>query len=58
MNFTPFYGSMLVLDLLASQLISINVYALELHPFFLNTTCSHIRHWFMLEIENIEQIDM
>lgn len=55
---TPFYGSMLVLDLLASQLISINVYAFRIASFFLNTTCSHIRHWFMLEIENIEQIDM
>ena len=29
-----------------------------LHPFFLNTICSHIRHWFIREIEDIEQIDM
>lgn len=31
---TPFYGSMLVLDLLASQLISINVYAFRIASFF------------------------
>lgn len=31
---TPFYGSMMVLDLLASQLISINVYAFRIASFF------------------------
>lgn len=31
---TPFYGSMIVLDLLASQLISINVYAFRIASFF------------------------
>ena len=30
----PFYGSMIVLDLLASQLISINVYAFRIASFF------------------------
>lgn len=33
-EFTPFYGSMIVLDLLASQLISINVYAFRIASFF------------------------
>lgn len=31
---TPFYGSMIVLDLLASQLISVNVYAFRIASFF------------------------
>lgn len=31
---TPFYGTMIVLDLLASQLISINVYAFRIASFF------------------------
>lgn len=33
-KYTPFYGSMIVLDLLASQLISINPYAFRIASFF------------------------